>query len=92
LARPVTNQELRDAGRLGFLDRVMNERLVNDREHFLGYRLGRRQEPGAQTGDWLERLAQVIDFEVYRSDVEAALSRSDRTKGGRPPYDPVLMI
>ena len=35
-------------------------------------------------GDPLERLAQVIDFEVFRSDLEAALSRSDRTRGGRP--------
>jgi transposase, IS5 family len=43
-------------------------------------------------GDPLERLAQVIDFEVFRDDLEAALSRSDRTKGGRPPYDAVLMF
>jgi hypothetical protein len=28
-------------------------------------------------GDPLERLAQVIDFEVFRADLEAALSRSD---------------
>ena len=31
-------------------------------------------------GDPLERLAQVIDFEVFRSDLEQALSRSDRSK------------
>ena len=31
-------------------------------------------------GDPLERLAQVIDFEVFRGDLEAALSRSDRAK------------
>ena len=43
-------------------------------------------------GDPLERLAAVLDFEVFRSDLIAALSRSDRTKGGRPPYDPVLMF
>ena len=43
-------------------------------------------------GDPLERLAQVIDFEVFRRDLATALSRSDRTKGGRPPYDPVLMF
>ena len=34
----------------------------------------------------------MIDFEVFRGDLEAALSRSDRAKGGRPPYDPVLMF
>jgi IS5 family transposase len=43
-------------------------------------------------GDPLERLAQVVDFEVFRGELEAALSRSDRSKGGRPPYDPVLMF
>jgi transposase, IS5 family len=43
-------------------------------------------------GDPLERLAAVVDFEVFRSDLEQALSRSDRTRGGRPPYDPVLMF
>jgi IS5 family transposase len=43
-------------------------------------------------GDPLERLAKVVDFEVFRGELEAALSRSDRTKGGRPPYDPVLMF
>jgi hypothetical protein len=31
-------------------------------------------------GNPLERLAQVIDFELFRSDLEAALSRSDRSK------------
>jgi transposase, IS5 family len=43
-------------------------------------------------GDPLERLARVIDFELFRSDLEAVLSRSDRSKGGRPPYDAVLMF
>ena len=43
-------------------------------------------------GDPLERLSAVIDFEVFRGDLERALSRSDRSKGGRPPYDPVLMF
>jgi hypothetical protein len=43
-------------------------------------------------GDPLERLAEVVDFEVFRKDLERALSRSDRAKGGRPPYDAVLMF
>lgn len=43
-------------------------------------------------GDPLERLAAVVDFELFRSDLEAALNRSDRAKGGRPPYDAVLMF
>ena len=43
-------------------------------------------------GDPLERLTQIIDFEVFRGELEAALSRSDRARGGRPPYDAVLMF
>lgn len=43
-------------------------------------------------GDPLERLAAVIDFELFRAELEAALARSDRAKGGRPPYDAVLMF
>src|SRR5215467_2302428 len=44
------------------------------------------------SGDPLERLALVVDFEVFRGELEAALSRSDRSKGGRPPYDAILMF
>jgi transposase, IS5 family len=43
-------------------------------------------------GDPLERLAEVVDFEGFRGALEAALSRSDRARGGRPPYDAVLMF
>jgi IS5 family transposase len=44
------------------------------------------------SGDPLERLARVVDFEVFRVELEAALARSDRAKGGRPPYDAVVMF
>jgi IS5 family transposase len=43
-------------------------------------------------GDPLERLATAVDFEVFRADLETALARSDRAKGGRPAYDAVLMF
>ena len=43
-------------------------------------------------GDPLERLASVVDFELFRPDLDAALGRSDRARGGRPPNDPVLMF
>jgi transposase, IS5 family len=43
-------------------------------------------------GDPLERLAAVVDFELFRAELETALQRSDRAKGGRPPYDAVLMF
>ncbi len=29
---------------------------------------------------------------MFRTDLETALARSDRSKGGRPPYDPALMF
>jgi transposase, IS5 family len=43
-------------------------------------------------GDPLERLLAVVDFELFRAELDAALDRSDRAKGGRPPYDAVLMF
>jgi transposase, IS5 family len=46
----------------------------------------------SRAGDPLERLAKVVDFERFRGALEAALVRSDRARGGRPPYDAVLML
>jgi IS5 family transposase len=43
-------------------------------------------------GDPLVKLAAVVDFEPFRYRLEKALKRSDGAKGGRPPYDPVLMF
>jgi IS5 family transposase len=54
--------------------------------------LDRRYALLSAAGDPLERLAGVVDFELFRDELEAALERSDRARGGRPPYDPVLMF
>jgi transposase, IS5 family len=43
-------------------------------------------------GDQLEAFAAVVDFEMFRPDLVAALNYSDGTKGGRPPFDPALMF
>ena len=43
-------------------------------------------------GDSLERLSAVIDFERFRGDLERAVVRSDRSRGGRPAFDHVLMF
>jgi IS5 family transposase len=43
-------------------------------------------------GDALERLSAVVDFERFRADLERAVVRSDRSRGGRPPFDHVLMF
>ena len=46
----------------------------------------------AAKGDDLERLNQIVDFEVFRADLERATPRSDRSKDRRPPYDHILMF
>jgi len=43
-------------------------------------------------GDDLERITALVDFETFRPDLEAAVPRADRSKGGRPPFDHVLMF
>ena len=42
-------------------------------------------------GDPLERLATVVDSEVFCGPLIVALRRSDRSKGRRSPFDPVKM-
>ena len=54
--------------------------------------LSDRYEALSAAGDPLERLSAVVDFEVFRGPLIAALRRGLRTKGGRPPFDPVLMF
>ena len=43
-------------------------------------------------GDDLERLTRLVDFELFRADLKEAVPRADRCKGGRPPFDHVLMF
>jgi len=43
-------------------------------------------------GDALERLSELLDFEMFRCDLERAVPRSDGSKGGRPAFDHVLMF
>ncbi len=54
--------------------------------------LDERYRALAENSDPLIRLAALIDFEVFRAALVQALARSDGSKGGRPPYDPVLMF
>ena len=54
--------------------------------------LDERYRALSAAGDALERLARVVDFELFRTQLETALDRSDRSRGGRPPYDAVLMF
>ena len=43
-------------------------------------------------GDQLEAYARVVDFEVFRPELDKALSYTSGPQGGRPPYDPVMML
>jgi len=43
-------------------------------------------------GDQLEAYGATVDFELFRAELEAALAYSDGAKGGRPPYDAVMMF
>lgn len=41
-------------------------------------------------GDDLERVKALVDFEMFRAALEAAVPRAERSKGGQPPFDHVL--
>jgi len=44
----------------------------------------------SKLGDPLEKANELIDWEMFRSPIETAI-RKDMSKGGRPPFDAVLM-
>jgi transposase, IS5 family len=46
----------------------------------------------SELGDQLEKFQSAIDFEIFRADLNSALSYSDGAQGGRPPFDPVMMF
>ena len=56
-AAPGHENELLDARRLRLFHRILDQRLVHHRQHFLRHRLGRRQEARAETGDGKYSLA-----------------------------------
>jgi transposase len=41
-------------------------------------------------GDPLEKLLEIVDFEIFRAVLREALGTDERPRGGRPPFDPVL--
>jgi len=43
-------------------------------------------------GDQLEAFSRTVDFDVFRLHLEQALAYPAGSKGGRPPFDPVLMF
>ncbi len=51
-----------------------------------------RQKKLLATRDFLEQINRIVAWEAFRPVLDAALKRSARDKGGRPPYDAVLMF
>src|SRR5207302_2463469 len=52
-----------DAGGRGLLDRVLDQRFVDDRQHFLRARFRNRQEAGAKAGDGEYRFSDVSHWD-----------------------------
>jgi transposase len=46
----------------------------------------------SELGDELLGFAGAVDFEIFRGDLVSALGYSDGARGGRPPFDPVMMF
>jgi len=51
-----------------------------------------RQKKLLATRDFLEQINRIVAWEAFRPVLDAALKRSMREKGGRPPHDAVLMF
>jgi len=51
-----------------------------------------RLEKLSKLGNPLDRLSKGIDFEIFRSLLTDKLTKEAKGKGGRPPYDYVLMF
>ena len=56
------------------------------------FELSDRYKSLSKFGDPLEKINAVINFEAFREQIETGLCFSDGSKGGRPPYDAVLIF
>jgi hypothetical protein len=88
LGAPGHEIELVDAGGLGLFHRILDQRLVDDRQHLFRHRLGRRQKAGAEPRHREHRLAYRFWHLIPRSQppvvgretIAAALDK----QGGAP--------
>jgi len=46
----------------------------------------------AKMGDQLIAMKEKIDWEMFRQKIEKAIRKSDYSKGGRPPWDVIMMF
>ena len=58
------------------------------------YSMMSHQQKVTQTLRGINKLSEVIDWEIFREELESIMGyeKRDWSKGGRPPYDPVLMF
>ena len=77
LVAPGDEDELLDARRARLVDDVLQDRPVDDRQHLLGHRLGRRQKSRAEAGDRQHRLADGFAHRetAFRVDYASAAAR-----------------
>src|SRR4029453_9794842 len=73
--------EMLDAGIPRLVDDMLNHRTVDDRQHLLGYRLGRGQEAGAKPCHGEHGLADASGHPVLVQSISPAsgLAREVRT-------------
>ncbi len=73
LAAAGDEDELLDPGFPGFLDGILDDRLVDDRQHLLGHGLGGGQKAGAHAGDRKDGFANGLECHgCYERRVEAS--------------------
>ena len=82
LAAPGHQDELLDPGVARFLDRVLDKRLVHDRQHFLRQRLGRGQKACAETGHGKNGLLDGLDHRNPLERKAALLPYGQRRRKG----------
>jgi len=46
----------------------------------------------SKMGDSLEKINEMIDWEIFRSPIRKKIRKEDYSKGGRPPLDEILMF
>lgn len=54
--------------------------------------LKKRMDDISKQGDPLEKLNNAVNWEQFRKVLTQVIPRKDRSKGGRPPFDHVLMF
>ena len=70
LVAPRDKNQRVDPGRDGFLGRILDQRLVDDRQQLFRHRLGGRQEAGAKTGNGKYSFAN--GFHIWGSFLNVA--------------------